>query len=301
MSNRGLFYSQLDVFAEGPFEGNQLAVFHDATGLSTQQMQALARETNLSETTFILPRDPEEEAAHGVDVRIFTTQEELPFAGHPTLGTASWLYWNHAKLRGAGEIKLRLKAGTVPVRFRFPKTGERGVYGEMTQPEGRLLREVPRQEFAKVFGITQSMLHPWLPVQVFSTGMPFCVVPLVSLQTLGALRLNPETAEHFAKEIGARFFYLIAPTGREDVWRARMHFYNGEDPATGSACGCAISYLVWNRAIEGGEATTFLQGVEMKRPSKLTARAQIGPEEKLVDVRVGGRTMLAASGQFFLP
>lgn len=301
MSNKTLSFSQLDVFAEGPFEGNQLAVFHDATGLSMQQMQSLARETNLSETTFIFPRDPDEEERDGVDVRIFTTQEELPFAGHPTLGTASWLYWNHKKLRGASEIKLRLKAGTIPVRFTFPKANERGVYGEMTQPDGKLMREIPRNEFAKVFGVLQSMLHPTLPVQVFSTGIPFCIVPLVSLNTLGSLRLDPETAERFAKEIGAKFFYLIAPTGREDIWRARMHFYNGEDPATGSACGCAISYLVWNRAIEVGELTTFLQGVEMKRPSKLTARAQIGPDEKLVDVRVGGRTMLAATGQFFLP
>ena len=100
--NRKLDYSVVDVFAERALEGNPLAVFHDARALSDDEMQALARETNLAETTFVLPADdPEEERVHGVRVRIFTTQEELPFAGHPTLGTASWLYLNHPVLRGA--------------------------------------------------------------------------------------------------------------------------------------------------------------------------------------------------------
>ena len=91
----------VDVFAENPLEGNALAIFTDARGLSTDEMQALARETNLSETTFILPRAPEIERERGVQVRIFLTTGEVPFAGHPTLGTASWLYWNHPMLRGA--------------------------------------------------------------------------------------------------------------------------------------------------------------------------------------------------------
>src|ERR1700692_26079 len=102
-------FAQVDVFAERPLEGNQLAIFTDARGLSTEEMQALARETNLSETTFILPREPEVEREHGVQVRIFTVQEELLFAGHPTLGTASWLYWNHPTLRGAEQITLELR------------------------------------------------------------------------------------------------------------------------------------------------------------------------------------------------
>src|SRR5580693_10403853 len=101
-------FAQVDVFAENPLEGNALAVFTDARGLSTDEMQALARETNLSETTFILPRAPVVERERGVKVRIFLTTEEIPFAGHPTLGTASWLYWNHAVLRGAEEIVLDL-------------------------------------------------------------------------------------------------------------------------------------------------------------------------------------------------
>src|ERR1700761_3515759 len=121
-----LDFAQVDVFAERPLEGNALAIFTDASGLSGDQMQALARETNLSETTFILPRSPEIERERGVHVRIFLTTEEVPFAGHPTLGTASWLYWNHPTLRGAEEIVLDLGVGPIRVRFTPPRPGEHG-------------------------------------------------------------------------------------------------------------------------------------------------------------------------------
>src|SRR6516225_11450449 len=121
-------YAQVDVFAERPLEGNQLAIFADARGLSDSEMQLLARETNLSETTFILPRAPEIERERGVQVRIFTTAEELPFAGHPTLGTASWLYWNHSALRGADEIILDLGVGPIPVRFSPAEPNRHGVF-----------------------------------------------------------------------------------------------------------------------------------------------------------------------------
>src|SRR5271170_4854771 len=107
-------FAQVDVFAERPLEGNALAIFHDARGLSTEEMQALARETNLCETTFILPREPEVERERGVHVRIFTVREELQFAGHPTLGTASWLYLHHPVFRGAQQITLDLRVGPIP-------------------------------------------------------------------------------------------------------------------------------------------------------------------------------------------
>src|ERR1700761_193889 len=116
-AQRVLDYTLLDVFAEQPLAGNGLAIFHDARGLSTEEMQALARETNLSETTFVVPRDTAVERARGAGGRIFTTREELLFAGHPTLGTAAWVYLNHAVLRGAGEITLDLKVGPITVSF----------------------------------------------------------------------------------------------------------------------------------------------------------------------------------------
>jgi trans-2,3-dihydro-3-hydroxyanthranilate isomerase len=131
--SRKFMYSQLDVFAERLFEGNALAVFHDGRGLSDVEMQAFARETNLSETTFILPADAAVEERDGVRVRIFTTAEELPFAGHPTLGTATWLYLNHPRLRGAETIKLRLNVGTINVRFEAAADGVPGVRATMVQ------------------------------------------------------------------------------------------------------------------------------------------------------------------------
>src|ERR1700719_1054305 len=120
-------FAQFDVFSSQPFEGNSLAVFPDARGLSDQQMQALAREMNLSETTFILPRDAAVERERGVQVRIFTTQEELPFAGHPTLGTAFVLRNGN----GASEVSLDLKVGKIPVRF--TASDGKPVFGEMRQ------------------------------------------------------------------------------------------------------------------------------------------------------------------------
>src|ERR1700735_4419424 len=130
-SGRAFNYAQLDVFAERPLEGNALAVFTDARGLSDDEMQAIARETNLSETTFIFPRAAEVERERGIHVRIFLTTEEVPFAGHPTLGTASWLYLNHPILRGAPQITLDLGIGPIPVRFTPPQPGEYGIFGTM--------------------------------------------------------------------------------------------------------------------------------------------------------------------------
>lgn len=298
MSNRTLAWSQVDVFAEAPFAGNQLAVFHDASGLTTQQMQMLARETNLSETTFILPRNPQEEAMQGIDVRIFTVQEELPFAGHPTLGTAGWLYWNHPLLKGAAEIKLRVKAGTIPVRF--APDGKPGIYGEMTQRNPEFLHALDPHACAEALSLTVDDLHPAYIPQIVSTGMPIAIVPLCSVDALKQLSITPVKAMSYLRAQGASFAYCIAPTENPMLWRARLQFYNGEDPATGSACGCAIAYLVEHGAAPGNTVVTFEQGIEINRPSRLTAQATRTFEENVVDVCVGGRTILAATGQFFL-
>src|SRR5690348_14537722 len=144
---RRFAFSQFDVFTSRPLEGNPLAVVHDATGLGDAEMQAIAREMNLSETTFIFPRGERVEHERGVRVRIFTVQEELPFAGHPTLGTAYFLRGDS----GASEIKLDLNVGTIPVKFE-ERAGE-PVFGEMTQrdPEFGMIHD--RKKFAEVSGI----------------------------------------------------------------------------------------------------------------------------------------------------
>jgi len=299
-------FAQVDVFAEAPLEGNALAVFSDARGLSTSEMQALARETNLSETTFILPRPTEIEQERGVQVRIFLTTEEVPFAGHPTLGTASWLYWNHPVLRGAEQITLDLGVGPIPVRFARPAPNEHGVFGTMKQNdptfgEIRNSRE-DREALAAAVNLTVDDLDPNLPAQVVSTGMAFCIVPLRSLQVAERLRISPQFADPYLHRIGARHFHCITrahPNSKAD-WHARMQFDGGEDPATGSASGCAIAYLVRHGLAASGQPIVIEQGIEMLRPSRIHVSAAI-ENNTVTKVFVGGRTIPVASGRFFLP
>ncbi len=294
---RTLQWAQVDVFAERALEGNMLAIFTDAGSLSDSEMQSLARETNLSETTFILPGDMDEEREHGVRVRIFTVEEELPFAGHPTLGTASWLWANHPTLRGSDEIRLRLDAGTIPVRFRTPADAEVGVYAEMRQRDPEFGQVLDRDSMAAACSLSPNDLHASLQPQVVSTGLPFCIVPLLSLEALGRLRVQPGMSDLLASS-GAKFIYAVVQTDAS-TWRARMPFRGSDDPATGSAAGCAISYLVKHGAVASGAATVIDQGIEVNRPSRLHVRATV-QSAAVVDVFVGGRTIPVASGQFML-
>jgi trans-2,3-dihydro-3-hydroxyanthranilate isomerase len=245
-SRREFDYALVDVFAERPLQGNQLAIFTDARGLSDEEMQALARETNLSETTFILPREPELERTHGIRVRIFTVAEELLFAGHPTLGTASWLYQNHAALRGAERITLDLPVGPITVDFRAPVEGELGLFGTMKQNDPTFGDIHDRAIIANTLGLSVDDLDSDLPVQTVSTGMAFCIVPLKSLAVAKRLEIPRQKASAYLERCNVKFFHCItrADAGSGADWHARMQFYNGEDPATGSASGCTIAYLV---------------------------------------------------------
>ena len=298
---RAFEFAQMDVFAEQVLQGNALAVFTDAHGLSTTEMQSLARETNLSETTFILPRDAATEAEHGVQVRIFTVAEELRFAGHPTLGTASWLYLHHPILRGAETITLDLPVGRIPVRFDAP-AGIPGVFGTMRQNDPTFGSIHDRGEIARVLGLSVDDLDPELPVQTVSTGMAFCIVPLRSLEVAARLAIPQALARPWLERSDAKFFYCItraeASSGAD--WHARMQFYSGEDPATGSASGCAISYLVQHGAAASRQPALIQQGIEMLRPSRIHVQAARG-SHGITDVFVGGRTIYVAKGRFFLP
>jgi trans-2,3-dihydro-3-hydroxyanthranilate isomerase len=291
-------WAQVDVFAERAYEGNMLAIFTDGRGLSDEQMQALARETNLSETTFILPATESEEREHGVHVRIFTVEEELPFAGHPTLGTASWLWANHPLLRGSDEVRLRLQVGTIPVRFRRPVAEEAGVYGEMQQRDPVLSAQPASEAIARACGLALKDLDATWKPQVVSTGLPFCIVPLASLDALQRLLVDAERLDRALAGTGAKFIYAITP--HDGAWRARMPFHGADDPATGSAAGCAISYLVRHGAVPSGTATTILQGIEVHRPSRIDVRASLR-EGSVTNVFVGGRTIPVATGLFTHP
>ena len=312
---RSFDYALVDVFAEAPLEGNMLAIFTDASGLSSDEMQALARETNLAETTFIVPRNEAIERERGVKVRIFTVQEELKFAGHPTLGTASWLYWNHPVFRGSEVITLDLPVGPISVRFGAQSEGKHGVFGTMQQNAPTFGDVHDRAAVAAALNLSVDDLDATLPVQTVSTGMAFCIVPLRSLEVSKKLNIPQHSAMAYLDKSDAKFFYCIAPAEEASGahWHNRMQFYNGEDPATGSASGCAIAYLVHHKRAASGEAVIFEQGIEIHRPSRIHVQASISKSEafdSVVDdakvafpdlVFVGGRTIPVASGRFFLP
>lgn len=302
-------YAQVDVFAEAPLQGNMLAIFIDATGLTTAEMQALARETNLAETTFIVPRGPAIEAERGIQVRIFTVKEELRFAGHPTLGTASWLFWNHPTLRGARTIRLDLPVGTIAVEFGEQDATRPGVFATMKQnaPVFGTIHSPAAVADALNLSIDDLAIasDPTLPIQTVSTGMAFCIVPLRSIEVAAKLVIPQHTAQAYLDRSDAKFFFCMAPAAPASGadWHNRMQFYNGEDPATGSASGCAIAFLLRYGHAPAGSLLIFEQGIEIDRPSRIYVRAEFysGDEELPISVFVGGRTIPVASGRFFLP
>ncbi len=299
-----LNYSVLDVFAERPLEGNALAIFHDARGLSDDEMRALARETNLAETTFIFPGEPEVEAREGVRVRIFTTEEELPFAGHPTLGTATWLYFNHPVLRGADTITLRLNVGPITVRFDAPDEGVPGVRSTMLQNDPVFGATHDRAAVARAIGLSEDDLSEEYLPQTVSTGVPFCIVLLRSLEVSQRLQIAQRDAQEWLASNDSHFFYCIAPLAAKDEseprWHARMQFYSGEDPATGSAAGCCIAWLV-KVGLAGSEREVVIeQGIEIRRPSRIRVQARL-EEGRVTGVQVSGRTIPVAEGRVFLP
>jgi trans-2,3-dihydro-3-hydroxyanthranilate isomerase len=295
---RELEYHLCDVFTSRPLEGNQLAVFLDSSTLTEDEMQNIAREMNLSETTFVQRRESFIEAERGIRVRIFTTQEELPFAGHPTLGTAATLRTAFPDLAGSEKIALDLNAGQITVTFGLQSDAEgRGAYGEMKQLDPAFGSMHDPAAIARVLGLSGQDIAGNAP-QTVSTGMPFCIIMLRSLEALQRLRLDPVASEHYLNHSDAKFFYTVAQE-TEGTWRARMQFYNGEDPATGSAAGCAISYLVRHGLWPSARRLHLRQGVEIRRSSDLYVSANLA-DGKVGEVRVGGSTVPVAKGRLFL-
>jgi trans-2,3-dihydro-3-hydroxyanthranilate isomerase len=288
-------FVQLDVFTQTALAGNPLAIFPDARGLTDTEMQALAREMNLSETTFILPRDAATEAREGKKVRIFTVEAELPFAGHPTLGTALYLYASESNQKKPAEITLDLKAGKIPVRFAANSENAGGdrvdgqVFGEMRQRDPEFETPLSRDDVARVIGIAVDQIPSEWPIQPVSTGLTFTIVPFRNRQTLSDLKFSYIQAAEFLKKTGANFFYFLCPERREGRLeaRARMFFYGGEDPATGSAAGCAASWMLRHGVANSDEQVVIRQGIECRRPSEMHVRAT-REGQRVTDVRVGG-------------
>ena len=306
---RRFAFVQLDVFTAKPLEGNQLAVFTDARGLSDAEMQALAKEMNLSETTFIFPGNPAVEASEGVRVRIFTVNEELDFAGHPTLGTASVIRDRKFAAEGVKlpkEVALALRVGRIPVTFTTDAQGR--IFGEMRQRDPEFGPVRPPEEVARAAGLAMTDLDPSLPIQTVSTGLPFTMVPLRRAETMRQLhqKFSYGAAEPYLTKSACRFFYFVtrdtaALEGDAKGARleARMIFYNGEDPATGSAAGCCASWMVRHGVAHSDEQVMIAQGLRIQRPSYLHVRANL-QREQVSNVRVGGHTVEVLRGEVTL-
>lgn len=298
-------FLQLDVFTDRPFGGNQLAVFPNAHGLSDAEMQAIAREMNFSETTFVLPAT---DARAVRRVRIFTPSVELPFAGHPTVGTAFALQHDGIIHQDDGSpIYLQLGIGTLPIDLLYEDGRLSFVW--MHQPVSHYEPwNGDRRALAAALGVEEGDLAPGLPIEIGSAGVRFLYVPLCSLDALGRASGQPALAgimREVADNAGAYLFAL--DTLGEGEARSRMFaplMGIAEDAATGSAAGPFGVYLLRHGRLTadeaGGARLRILQGVEMGRPSRLEVAID-GGADGVRDVRVGGESVIVAEGELLLP
>jgi trans-2,3-dihydro-3-hydroxyanthranilate isomerase len=278
-----LSYRVCDVFTDRPLAGNALAVFTDAATLDAVTMQALAREMNLSETSFVLPPANGDADAR---IRIFTPTMELPFAGHPTLGTAFVL----GGLRGLATLRLETARGVVTVTLR--PSGEHTSFGWMTQPLPRIEPYAYREALLEALRVKSS----GLPVELYDNGPHYVFVELETPEAIATLR--PDLSRLHG--LGSTAFSVLARRG--DRWKCRV-FAPGEgiaeDPATGAAAGPMAVHLARHDRIQWGEEIIIEQGAEVGRPSTLHARAVWGAKG-LDRVEVGGASVLVARGELLL-
>jgi trans-2,3-dihydro-3-hydroxyanthranilate isomerase len=282
----------VDVFAERKYAGNQLAVFRGAGELSGAEMQAIARETNFSETTFVLADEPR---GGGFDVRIFTPMEEVPFAGHPTLGTAH-IIREEILRRSSADVVLNLKVGPIPVSF-----GQDG-YGWMKQLQPVFGQEHAPKVLASVLGLDTCQIDERFPVEEVSTGLPFFIVPLKNILALKKARVDKQKYLDLVRHTEAKGILVFCPEthepGNDMSVRVFVECFGiPEDPATGSGNGCLAGYLVKHRCLGQGSIDIRVeQGYEIGRPSLLLLKAEHGKAG--IDVSVGGKSILVARGEF---
>lgn len=279
-----LRFTVLDVFTERPLAGNQLAVFPNAAGIDEAQLQPLAREINFSETVFLYPSD---DPANTARMRIFVPNAEIPFAGHPVLGTAVLL----AARRNLSEVRLETGQGLVPVVVS-------GTHGSMRQPLPSVSAYDKTDTLLRALGVERSEL----PVEVYDNGLRHVYVTLPSVAAVLAVR--PDTSALVDLESGSdRLVGFNCMAGSGNRYTTRMFApVDGvaEDPATGSAAGPLACHLARHGRIEWGTQVTISQGEVIGRPSTLRATAEGGPEG-ITGVEVAGDAVLVAEGEFSLP
>ena len=286
----------VDVFAEEKYHGNQLAVFTDAAGLSGAEMQQLTKEMHFSESTFLLSTEPRD---GGYDVRIFTPEAEVPFAGHPTLGTAFVIQQEILRSRVA-TVTLNLPVGAIPVTFTYLMDGPDVLW--MRQPAPEFGAAFPHGSLAPVLGLEEAALDTRFPVQEVSTGLPFVMAPLQDLAALKQVKVDRDRSLALLADAQAKALLVFSPEPyqrRNDLSVRVFADYYGvpEDPATGSANGCLAAYLSRHRYFGSDRVDVSVeQGYEIGRPSLLYLRAS--NEADGIAVSVGGGVKMVAHGSF---
>jgi trans-2,3-dihydro-3-hydroxyanthranilate isomerase len=294
ISMKNLTFYIVDVFAVEKYTGNQLAVFTDAGNLSDQEMQRLAKEINYSETTFITSIKPQN---GGYDVRIFTPERELPFAGHPTLGTAYII--QQVMLNQAVDIvNLNLKAGQISVTWQNSELGE---VLWMRQNSPTFEQKLEPSALAEVLNLEVEAIDARFPIQEVSTGLPFIIVPLKNHAVLKAIRTNRDRYFELIQDTQAKDILVFCPEtyATENQLSVRVFAeYSGvpEDPATGSANGCLAAYLAeYSYFGEPFIDVRVEQGYEIGRPSLLLLKAE--KKAETIEVFVGGKVVMVAKGE----
>ncbi|MHC4479193.1 MAG: PhzF family phenazine biosynthesis protein [Planctomycetota bacterium] len=285
----------LDVFAEEKYAGNQLAVVRDAGGLSDEQMQKIAKEMNYSETTFILS---EEARDGGYDVRIFTPGAEVPFAGHPTLGTAYVI--RHEIIQKPGEqVNLNLKVGQVPVVFRRGPDMKDTLW--MKPPSPVFGNVFEADEIVDILSINRQDIDDRFPIQSVATGVRFIFVPLKSLDAVRRAHTVTDKLFDWVEDKEAKSIFVFCPETYDRGNHLNVRFFAdyygiAEDPATGSANGCLAAYLVKYRYFGSSRVEVRVeQGHEIGRPSLLYLIAE--DNDGKIDVSVGGKVVMVAKGE----
>ena len=286
----------VDVFAESRLSGNQLAVFRDCQNLSTGEMQRIAQEMHYSETTFVTSEEPRN---GGYDVRVFTPAFELPFAGHPTLGTA-YIIQTQVIGKPVTKVALNMKVGQIPVTFSY-KGGTPHVLW-MRQKPPTFGKTLTRTRLAKILGLSASDLDSRYPIEVVDTGVPFVIVPLKGLKAIKKVNVNQPLLAKLLEETDGTVLLVFSPEtySKENDLNVRvlgLVTNIPEDPATGSGNGCLAAYLVKERYFGKDEIDIRVeQGFEIDRRSLLLLRAR--KTSSGIEVNVGGRVQFVARGEF---
>ena len=302
---RSLPFYTADAFAEEPFGGNPVAVIPDATDLTEREFQQIAREMNLSETVFVVP--PTDPAAI-VKLRIFTPTQEIPFAGHPVIGTFFVLssLQKFPLTQPVTRYVFECNIGLFPVELHVANGQVDNVI--MTQPKPQFLGTAESiqdlYEVSRALGMNKTAIaETHLPIEVVSTGLPVAIVPVRTLTAVKSIQADPAGVKEVCDKLGANGIMVFTPVTVEEWAHVHTRMFAApigiwEDPATGSASGALGAYLVKNGVVDVGPTTEVFmeQGYEIDRPSRITVQV-FSDDDAIQEIKVGGQAVMVAEGK----